>query len=479
MKKRHIALLIILLIAAFLIAGAAYLYIRESKQYEDHFFHGTVINGLNAEGMTVEEVEAWIEEGADKNYTLNIIFPDGASESITADDIAYAYESDGSVQKIKNAQHPLEWIRGYMYDGYMTVPVHMTYNTEMLDSKIASFPELQTVDIQDPADAYMEFRDASFVIVPDIKGIKLNKDNIVQKIKNAVYDHNTELQLTDSDTYVYTSAAVTADDPDLNEQVNTLNSYVGASITYDLPGTETQVLDGSVLINWLTKDPEGQYTKDPAVWEEKIRTYVTDLANKVDTIGTVKNFPATGIGDVQVTCMTYGYQMDQESEIEWLTEALAENAVTERTPAYFSWETADPDVNNGFGNTYIEIDCSRQHLWAYQDGVAVFETDIISGAMDADRATPSGAFMFVTKESPSVLVGKDDNGKEIYRTQVSYFMPFNSMAIGIHDATWQPAFGGSMYVQGYGSHGCINVSYSAAETLYNLITFDEPVVVYY
>ena len=87
--------------------------------------------------------------------------------------------------------------------------------------------------------------------------------------------------------------------------------------------------------------------------------------------------------------------------------------------------------------------------------------------------------MFVTKESPSVLIGKDANGKVMYRSTVQYFMPFNSMAIGIHDATWQPAFGGQMYQQGYGSHGCINVSYSAAETLYNMITFDEPVVVYY
>ena len=479
MKKRHIALLIIFLVIALLIAAAAWLYIRESKQYVDRFFHGTVINGLNAEGRTVEEVESWIEEGADRNYTLNIHFPDGSAESITADDIAYAYESDGSVQKIKNAQHPLEWIRGYIYDGYITVPVHMTYDTDLLDLKIASLPELQITDIQEPSDAYMEFRDSSFVIVPDNKGIKLNKDNLVQMIKNAVSDHRTELQLTDADTYVYTSAAVTADDPDLNEQVNTLNSYVGASITYDLPGKETQVLDGSVLIGWLTTDADGKYTKDESVWDEKIRTYVADLAEKIDTIGTVKNFPATGIGDVQVTCMTYGYEVDQESEIAWLTEALAENAVTEHTPVYFSWETSDPDVNNGFGNTYIEIDCSRQHLWAYQDGVVAFETDIISGAMDADRATPSGAFMFVTKESPSVLVGRDANGGVMYRTQVSYFMPFNSMAIGIHDATWQPAFGGSMYVQGYGSHGCINVSYSAAETLYNMITFDEPVVVYY
>lgn len=479
MKKRHIALLILLLIIVFLLAGAAYFYIRESRQYEEHFFHGTVINGLNAEGMTVDEVEAWIEAGADRNYSLHIVFPDGASETITADDIAYAYESDGSVQKLKNAQRPLEWIRGYLYEGSVTVPVNMTYNEELLDQKIASLPELQTIDLQEPADAYMEFRDSSFVIVPDIKGKKLNRDNIIQMIQSAVYDRKTELSLTDADTYVYTPASVTAEDPGLNEQVNTLNHYVGASITYDLPGKETQVLDGSVLINWLVTDEDGKYTRDESVWEEKIRAYVEDLADRIDTIGTVKNFPATGIGDVQVTCMTYGYEVDRESEIAWLTEALSENAVTEHTPIYFSWETSDPDVNNGFGDTYIEIDCSRQHLWAYENGSVAFETDIISGAMDADRATPSGAFMFVTKESPSVLVGKDDNGKVMYRTQVTYFMPFNSMAIGIHDATWQPAFGGSMYLQGYGSHGCINVSYSAAETLYNMITFDEPVVVYY
>ena len=58
-------------------------------------------------------------------------------------------------------------------------------------------------------------------------------------------------------------------------------------------------------------------------------------------------------------------------------------------------------------------------------------------------------------------------------------MRVTNSGVGFHDATWQPAFGGSLYLKGYGSHGCINVSYSAAETLYNMITFDEPVVVYY
>ena len=45
-------------------------------------------------------------------------------------------------------------------------------------------------------------------------------------------------------------------------------------------------------------------------------------------------------------------------------------------------------------------------------------------------------------------------------------MPFVGNAIGFHDATWQPGFGGSMYMDGYGSHGCVNLSYGDAEALY-------------
>lgn len=479
MKKKHLALKIILLIVIILLVCAALAYWYYSKQFETHFFHGTVINGIQAEGLTVEDIEAQIDAGADRDYTLTITFPDGRSEYITAGDIAYDYESDGSVQKLMDAQRPLEWVRGYLHDIIVTVPVHMIYDENRLNETISAMPELQDTVLQEPADAYMDFQNSAFVIVPDIQGKTLNTDNITQLIRSAVSEHEPELNLTDSDTYTYTSAAVTADDEDLNRKVDTLNSYVGASITYDLPGTETQVLDGSVLINWLDTDEDGNYTKNEEAWEEHIRDYVTALAEKVDTIGTVKSFPATGIGDIQVTCMTYGYELDQETEIEWLTEALSENAVTERRPDYLSWETSDPDVNNGFGDTYVEIDCTRQHLWAYQNGSVAFETDIVSGAMDGGRATPSGAYMFVTKESPSTLVGRDNNGNVIYRVNVNYFMPFNSMAIGIHDATWQAAFGGTRYLEGYGSHGCINVSLGAAEILYNMITFDEPVIVYY
>ena len=38
--------------------------------------------------------------------------------------------------------------------------------------------------------------------------------------------------------------------------------------------------------------------------------------------------------------------------------------------------------------------------------------------------------------------------------------------IGLHDATWRSNFGGSIYTSD-GSHGCVNLPYSVAQTIFN------------
>ncbi|MBQ7718263.1 MAG: L,D-transpeptidase, partial [Clostridia bacterium] len=63
-----------------------------------------------------------------------------------------------------------------------------------------------------------------------------------------------------------------------------------------------------------------------------------------------------------------------------------------------------------------------------------------------------------------------------YESPVSYWMPFNG-GIGLHDATWRGAFGGSIY-RGGGSHGCVNLPFGVAQQLYGVISEGDPVVVY-
>jgi lipoprotein-anchoring transpeptidase ErfK/SrfK len=50
--------------------------------------------------------------------------------------------------------------------------------------------------------------------------------------------------------------------------------------------------------------------------------------------------------------------------------------------------------------------------------------------------------------------------------------------VGIHDASWQPWFGGNRYTYG-GSHGCINLPFSRAQELYRMVEMDTPVIIHW
>ena len=134
---------------------------------------------------------------------------------------------------------------------------------------------------------------------------------------------------------------------------------------------------------------------------------------------------------------------------------------------------------NDIGNTYIEVDMGYQHMYYYQNGYLIFESDFVSGNVNIpDRATPEGIYTLYAKQSPAVLKGPiKENGKPEYETEVSFWMPFNG-GVGFHDAEWQPYFGGDLYLTN-GSHGCINLPYWAAATLYDIIDYDVPILCFY
>lgn len=67
-------------------------------------------------------------------------------------------------------------------------------------------------------------------------------------------------------------------------------------------------------------------------------------------------------------------------------------------------------------------------------------------------------------------------GKKKYSTKVKYWMPWDGNVIGFHDATWQSAFGGTRYRDGYGSNGCVNLPLKKAASLYKLVKVGTVVV---
>ena len=63
-----------------------------------------------------------------------------------------------------------------------------------------------------------------------------------------------------------------------------------------------------------------------------------------------------------------------------------------------------------------------------------------------------------------------------YECPVSFWMAFNNCGCGFHDLS-RGAYGGQIY-QWNGSHGCLNLSWSKAQEMYNTVFVGMPVIVH-
>lgn len=118
----------------------------------------------------------------------------------------------------------------------------------------------------------------------------------------------------------------------------------------------------------------------------------------------------------------------------------------------------------------MEVNLTAQHLIYYKDGKVVVDSDFVSGDVAKRRRLPTGAYGLYYKERNRTLRGQG------YASPVSFWMPFNG-GVGFHDAKWRGSFGGDYY-KWKGSHGCVNLPYSAAKTLFENIESGCAVLVY-
>ena len=98
------------------------------------------------------------------------------------------------------------------------------------------------------------------------------------------------------------------------------------------------------------------------------------------------------------------------------------------------------------------------------------ESDFVSGNVSKGYTTPPGLFGLTYKQRDATLKGQG------YASPVKFWMPFNG-GIGFHDPAGEIQFGGTIYKKS-GSHGCINMPYAAAKTLFENVYAGIPVICY-
>lgn len=448
--------LLILVILGFYIAGIVH--------FKDRFFLHTTINGFDASEMTVNEVEDIIAEKIG-SYSLEIEERGGGSETITAEQINYRYVSQGETQAFKQSQNVFLWPMCLWKEISYTFDSSAQYDEDKLTEAVNALACLDENNVTAPQDAYIDYVDGSYLVMPEVEGNLLESEKVQRVIREAVDFAQAKVSLEEKNCYL--APQKRQDDETMAAVCQELNTIISTDITY-LFGDNTEELNKETIRGWVSYDESGTVTLN----EDAVREYVSALAEKYDTADRPREFKTNDGRTVTVSGGSYGWLIDQEGELTELLECIRSGYQGTRYAVFaqtaVSWENSD------LGYSYVEIDLTNQHVWMYIDGEEIVSTDCVSGdMMKSDQTTPAGTYTLYYKESPSVL---EDEAKT-YRTEVTYWMPFNG-GIGLHDATWRSSFGGNIN-QSDGSHGCINLPLEAAKTIYENIYAGMPIICYY
>lgn len=298
-------------------------------------------------------------------------------------------------------------------------------------------------------------------MVAETEGNRLNRERTVEAVKAAVAGLETKLDLAAAGCYE--EPKVTAEDAGLKKTYEKLQNYVNTTVTYTF-GEEREVLDADTVAGWIVR--KGSRAElDP----ELVKEYVNALRRKHDTVFHKRKFMTSYGEEVTIELGDYGWWMDVGQEVEELIGLLERGEGGERVPVYrqtaASYDTPD------YGDSYVEINLTAQHLFLYQNGECVLESDFVSGNPSRGNDTPPGIYGITYKERNATLNG------DTYSTPVSFWMPFNNN-VGMHDATWRTEFGRNIYMTN-GSHGCINLPYAIAQEIYDYVEKNTPVICYH
>ena len=123
----------------------------------------------------------------------------------------------------------------------------------------------------------------------------------------------------------------------------------------------------------------------------------------------------------------------------------------------------------------IIVSLSHQWLWAYQNGVQVYNTPVMTGR--PALPTPTGTYHVFLKQHPTWFYSPWPYGSPYWYppTFINYALEWRAGGFFLHDSWWHSVYGPGTNGWHYdpkfgwqwGTHGCVAMPLSAAAWLYN------------
>lgn len=434
------------------------IYLSGVIYFKEHFYMGSIINGINVSGKKVDEAKEEVVKNI-KKYSLEIKNSDGTSDILSEEQIGLDNGLARKIKSVKDTQNRFLWILGTFNKKQYELQIEQTYDENMLKDSISKLSCLNQSKIITSKDATLRYDGRKYEISKEMQGNKINEKILYENIVKAIIDGKKIIDL--EKLGCYEKPKYTSTSKEILEAKDSLNKYVSSQIIYEF-GDNREVVAGELISKWISIESN----LDVDIDREGIQKYVANLANKYHIKNESREFIGQSGEIVKVVNKEKIQCIDEEQETEDLIKNIKEGEKLSKKPIY-----KEIEKNEELVNTYVEIDLTKQYIWFYKNGELVTQGNVVTGNVSTNHSTPPGIFKLSYKQKDTVLRGVG------YSSPVDYWMPFNG-GIGIHDASWRAEFGGEIYKKN-GSHGCINTPYDVVKAIFNNIESGTIIICHY
>ena len=443
--------------------------------YQDHFLPNTTINGIDISNRTPEGAATYLKETLE-NYHLAIITREGDTLELTGDDINLTSDIKVDFNALLEEQDPGRWRRGAKEPN--EVPIFFNYDRDLLQNWYNQNGYFSRPGRLENAKMFVDYADGQYVFHEQVQGTRIDDEKMLAALRMAVAVLKTELVLNETNGYI--DPLMPDPDPALvskiRANVKEMDEHLAATISYYLGDGIWEVVDADILSGCYKLDEN----YDIVFSDTPLQKFVQRMKKKYDTYGIDRYFAAHDGQTRLLEGGTYGWIMNYYSSTDQLVNMVKAKQKVEATD--FVWnQTAASHVNGrDYGDTYIECDLDSQHGYVWWDGALVLDMDFVSGdATHPNYYTWEGCYYVADMERDHIMRGeRDENGVPEYERPCKYWMNFiPEVGIGLHDLAriW---YGGDIYLRN-GSHGCINLRETDAQTIYEKYCYiGLPVITY-
>ncbi len=465
--RRIITIIIAAVVVLVLGSAAAVVAYTHSEDYTASTFpEGVTVNGFDCSGLTYEEAVKGVSDAW--NHQSMVVVGNLDEPLAEYTDFGCTYAIDDDIAKVKETHKLKAALNHYLHIPFSAqIAMHIKDDDEDFKETVINSAFLSHGNATETQDAYVDMTDPTYPIVPEVYGNKPDEEAYYQGILKGIELGNLVFHFDEKD-YIDVPE-VKSNDPELLAYQKCCQEYLNQKITYEF-GDEKVTLSNDDILEILKSVESGKASK------KKAAKYVKKLASKYDTIGEEIEFTSFTGKTFTINNGNYGWQIDQEAETKQLVKDINSHKDVTREPIYAI--TGNGEYSKLVGDTYIDVDISKQHVVYFENGKNKFETDVVTGCVAAGHSTPTGLFQVLNKQRNIVLKGGSKKNKTYYASPVSYWMAFYGSGYGLHDATWRSSFGGDIYKYA-GSHGCVNMPPSKIPKLYNMVSIGTPVIVHY